>query len=53
MGIYEAKLNFIIHQLCGISIFKTTENNKIWDQLQTPNEALGINTIMRPTMMDK
>jgi len=25
VGILEAKFNFIIHQLCGISIFKTTE----------------------------
>jgi hypothetical protein len=25
MRIFEAKLNFTIHRLCGISIFKTTK----------------------------
>jgi hypothetical protein len=29
------------------------KNNKVWEQFQTPNKALGIIIIVRPTMMDK
>jgi hypothetical protein len=52
VGILEAKVNFIIHQLASL-FSRLLENSKVWGQFQTPNKELAITIIMRPTMINK